>query len=232
VLQNGEGKTLSIRMVANLPDYKIENRPDLPQGNHRPANIFGVEWANGNLYVVDASFNQLYRVNPETGDYTTFAVFPPKPNPLPFGPPVSEAVPDSVRLFGSRLLVTYLTGFPFAPGNAEVRSVDLATGAHQLFQGGLTSTMDILPVPVTNNNHLFYVLEFSANMLTQPTPPGRLKLFAGGNELVVSASLISPTSMARDNDTGDLFVTEIFTGRIIRVSPDTSSPSVAGQTEK
>lgn len=225
LLQNAEGKIMNIRLVANLPDYRVENRPGLPQGNVRPANLFGIELANGNLYVVDASFNQLYRVNPATGEFITFAVFPPKPNPLPFGPPFSEAVPDNVRLFGSQLLVSFLTGFPFAPGNAEVRSVDLSNGTHQLFRGNLTSAMDILPVPVTNDNHSFYVLEFSANMLTQPMPPGRLKLFANGMEFVVSAALISPTSMARDNDSGDLFVTEIFTGRIIRVSATIAPPT-------
>ncbi len=35
--------------------------------------------------------------------------------------------------------------------------------------------------------------------------------------VVIVSNLISPTSMARDEHTGDIFVTEIFTGRIIRV---------------
>ncbi len=35
--------------------------------------------------------------------------------------------------------------------------------------------------------------------------------------VVMVSNLISPTSMARDEHTGDIFVTEIFTGRIIRV---------------
>ncbi|HEY0430097.1 MAG TPA: ScyD/ScyE family protein [Pyrinomonadaceae bacterium] len=218
ILQNSEGKFLTVRLVANLPDYATENLPFLPQGNVRPANVFGIEMANGSLYVIDASFNQLYKVNPATGEYSTFAVFPPKPNPLPFGPPFSEAVPNNVRLFGNQLLVSFLTGFPFATGNAEIQSVDLTNGSRQVFRGNLTSAMDILPVPLTNNNHSFYVLEFSANMLGNPPPPGKLKLITSAGETVVSSSLISPTSVARDGDTGDLFVTEIFTGRIIRIS--------------
>ena len=35
--------------------------------------------------------------------------------------------------------------------------------------------------------------------------------------VVIVSNLISPTSMARDEHTGDIFVPEIFTGRIIRV---------------
>jgi hypothetical protein len=228
-LLNAEGKTLSVRMVANLPDWKREPAPNLPQYNVRASNVFGIEMAGGNLYAVDASFNQLYKVNPATGVYETFAVFPPKPNPLPFGPPFSEAVPNNVRLYGNRLLVSHLVGFPFAPGVSEVREVNLADGTHRSFVGGLTSAMDILPVAIPGDYDLFFVLEFSANMLGSPTPPGRLKLYrflksdnsnpeGDADPVLLVNNLISPTSLARDGETGDLYVTEIFTGRIIRVS--------------
>jgi len=229
MLQNAEGKMLLVRMVVNLPDHRPETRPGLPANNVRPANLFGVEVAGGSLYVVDASFNQVYKVNPETGEYSTFTVFPPKPNPLPVGPPVVEAVPDSIRLFGGQLLVTSLTGFPFPQNFAEVRKVDLVTGAHHSFITGLTAAIDVLPVPVARGNNSFYVLEYSANFLAQPQAPGRLKLFyprgtglppeggsSGLDSFTLLSNLISPTSIARDADTGDLFITEIFTGRIIR----------------
>ena len=228
-LLNAEGKTLAVRMVVNLPDWKREPAPNLPQYNVRASNIFGIELAGGNLYAVDASFNQLYKINPATGAYEIFAAFAPKPNPLPFGPPFSEAVPNNVRLYGNRLLVSQLVGFPFAAGVSEVREVNLADGSQQSFVGGLTSTMDILPVAIPGDYDLFFVLEFSANMLGNPTPPGRLKLYRNlkadnaspegdADPILLVNNLISPTSLARDGETGDLFVTEIFTGRIIRVS--------------
>ncbi|HEX9962825.1 MAG TPA: ScyD/ScyE family protein [Pyrinomonadaceae bacterium] len=228
-LLNAEGKTLAVRMVANLPDWKREPVPNLPQYNVRASNVFGIEMLGGTLYAVDASFNQLYKINPATGVYETLVVFPPKPNPLPFGPPFSEAVPNNVRVYGNRLLVSHLTGFPFAAGVSEVREVNPADGTHRSFVGGLTSAMDVLPVAIPGDYDLFFVLEFSANMLGSPTPPGRLKLYrflkddnsnpeGGTDPVVLASSLISPTSMARDGETGDLFVTEIFTGRIIRVS--------------
>src|SRR5688572_33111030 len=52
-------------------------------------------------------------------------------NPLPFGPPFIDAVPDSISLRGNELLVTTLTGFPFPPGRAEVRKVNITTGANE-----------------------------------------------------------------------------------------------------
>ncbi|HEX8735676.1 MAG TPA: ScyD/ScyE family protein [Pyrinomonadaceae bacterium] len=228
-LLNAEGKTLAVRLVANLPDWKREAVPSLPQYNVRASNVFGIEFYNGNLYAVDASFNQLYKINPATGAYETLASFAPKPNPLPFGPPFSEAVPNNVRVYGNRLLVSQLTGFPFAPGVSEIREVNPADGSQASFVGGLTSAMDILPVAIPGDYDLFFVLEFSANMLGNPTPPGRLKLYrflksdnanseGDVDPIVLVSNLISPTSVARDGETGDLFVTEIFTGRIIRVS--------------
>jgi len=222
ILQNTEGKTLNIRLVANLPDYRVENRPGLPQGNVRPANVFGIEETGGNLYAVDASFNQLYKVNPSTGEYSTFTTFAPVPNPLPFGPPFSEAVPDSVRLYGDQLLVTQLTGFPFAEEVSSIKGVSLLDGSQTTLISELTSTMDVLPVPVSGLYRAFYVLEFSANMLG-PSVPGSLKLFVNDESVVLLSNLISPTSMARDGDSGDLFITEIFPGRIIRV-PGLFSP--------
>lgn len=219
ILQNTEGKILNVRLVANLPDYKVENRPGFPQGNVRPANIFGIELAGGSLFAVDASFNQLYKINPATGEFGIFSTFGPVPNPLPFGPPVSEAVPDSVRLYGDKLLVTQLTGFPFAPGTAVVKNVDLQSGEQTVRFNDLTSVMDVLPVPIFGSVEGFFVLEFSTNMRANPSVPGRLLLFSTGNPtLVILTDLVSPTSMARDGETGDLYITEIFPGRIIRLT--------------
>lgn len=223
-LTSFEGRTMNIRMVANLPDHRPETRPGLPPNNVRPANLFGVEIVGTSLYVVDASFNQVYKVNPLTGTHATLAVFPPRPNPLPFGPPVFEAVPDSVRLFKNQLLVTFLTGFPFPQNLAEARLVNPETGVHQAFIGGLSAAIDILPVPLAGNNDSFYVLEYSSNFLGQPQAPGRLKLFipaADGVSLTsttILSNLVSPTSMARDAETGDVFITEIFPGRITRLN--------------
>src|SRR5438309_9572932 len=141
------------------------------------------------------------------------------PNPLfPFGPPAIDPVPDSIHLFGGQFLVTLLSGFPFPPGVAQVRMVDAHTGNDKPFITGLTSAIDVLPVKTPGGGDEFLTLEFSTNQLAQA--PGRLQLFTspGGPPVVIADCLITPTSMALDPKTGSLFVTEIFTGRIIEVA--------------
>ncbi|MEJ7700232.1 MAG: ScyD/ScyE family protein [Pyrinomonadaceae bacterium] len=114
-LTNAEGKQLTVRLVANLPNYVSEPRPALPE-HIRPSNLYGIELSGSSLYVVDASFNLLYRVFVANGAYETFATFAYKPNPTPVGPPFIEPVPDSIRLVGNNLYISFLSGFPFVAG--------------------------------------------------------------------------------------------------------------------
>ena len=127
------------------------------------------------------------------------------------------------RLFGGQFLVTLLSGFPFPPCVAQVRIVDPHTGDNQTFITGLTSAIDVLPVKTPGGGNEFLTLEFSTNQLAQAQ--GRLQLFTspGGPPVVIANCLITPTSMALDPKTGSLFVTEIFTGRIVEVAVATKT---------
>ena len=212
-LINGGGQRMFVRMVVNLPDYVPNPRPGFPN-NVRSSNLYGVETFQRDLYVVDASRNLIHRVNSDNGQAEIFVTFANKPNPLfPFGPPTVEAVPDNIHRWGNRLLVPLLTGFPFAAGLSEIQTVSLKDREHGTFIPNLNSAIDVLHTETGS----FYTLEFSANQLVNQ--PGRLKFYSSPNAapVTVVANLISPTSMARDEITGDIFVTEIFTGRIIRV---------------
>ncbi|HSE38816.1 MAG TPA: hypothetical protein VLG74_16060, partial [Blastocatellia bacterium] len=122
-----------------------------------------------------------------------------------------------VRLIGKSLLVPFLTGFPFAPGNAEIRKIRLVNRANEPFITGLTSAIDVLPVANESGQNRFFVLEFSTNQLAGA--PGRLSRYdqPDGAPVVLVSNLVSPTNIVRDDITGDLFVTEIFPGRITRV---------------
>ncbi len=222
-LTNAEGKQLTIRLVANLPDYIAEPRPTLA-ANIRPSNVYDVEISGDSLYVADASFNLIYRVNTAGGSFVTFAAFPSKPNPTTIGPPVVEAVPDGIQLVGNQFLVPLLTGFPFAQGLSEISSVNLQTGAQAAFIPNLTSAIDVLPINGTGDNDSYLVLEFSTNFLAQA--PGRLKFFASRTDpaRVLASNLITPTTFVRDAQTGNVFVTESATGRIIRVSAPPAVP--------
>lgn len=212
-LTNGSGDQLSVELVADFPDYVPEPNPFEPN-NVRASNPFGVEIFANRLYVADASANSVRRVNIATGSFETLTVFAPLPNNRGFGPPVVEAVPDSIHLFQNQLLVSQLTGFPFPIGNSQVSAVDIATGANTPFITGLTSAIDVL----AEGNGEFLTLEFTGNMLA-PGTPGRLSRYATATAtpVVIANCLITPTSMVEQEQTGDIFVTEIFTGRVMKI---------------
>jgi hypothetical protein len=236
-LSNGTGDKLTVELVTDFPDYVAEPRPDFAD-NVRVSNPFGVA-VNGNLiYVVDASLNLIRVVGADSGAYRTYITFKPYDNPLPFGPPVIDAVPNSVRLFGDRLLVTTLTGFPFPPGVAQVLQVETVGEEYSPLINGLTAAIDVLPVrvppladqgpslatkraeqtvPSVEQAH-FFVLSISDNLAQ--SAPGRLLFYdsATAAPVTLAALLIGPTCIARDPKSGDLFITSIFTGLIYRVS--------------
>ncbi|HWS88343.1 MAG TPA: ScyD/ScyE family protein [Pyrinomonadaceae bacterium] len=236
-LSNGAGDRLTVELVADFPDHTPNPRPDFAD-NVRASNPFGVA-VNGNLvYVVDASQNLVRVVGAETGAYRTLTSFKPYQNPLPFGPPFIDAVPNSVRLFGDRLLVTTLTGFPFPAGVAQVLQVDTVGEEVSPLIDGLTAAIDVLPVrvptaeqgpplalkkgdaqgaPSVEQAH-FFVLSVSDNLAQGA--PGRLLFYdsAAAAPVTLAAPLVGPTCVARDPKSGDLFITSIFTGLVYRVS--------------
>ena len=213
-LTDAVGNQLLVEVAANFPNFTSE----FPSAAVRASNPFGIVIKGNLLYVVDASQNKIYEVDSDTGTTRTLITFPRRQNPLPFGPPVIDPVPNSIRLIGKSLLVSFLTGFPFPAGTADVRKIRLANTADEPFIGGLSSAIDVLPAKNSNNQDIFFTLEFSTNMLAANTP-GRLTQFdqLGGAPVVLLSNLVSPTSVAQDPVSGNLFVTEIFTGRIIRV---------------
>ncbi len=221
-LANSERLTLgtgqhhaTLLLVANFPDFTPEPRPDVPN-NVRPSNPFGLVLSANILYVADAAQNQIRTVNTVNGQTGIFFTYPPRPNPGP-GRPFIDPVPVSVRLFGNRLLVTFLTGAPFRHGFADVRQIDLGSGAESQVIGGLTSAIDVLLVG-SGFCHIFYTLEFSTNL--PMGAPGRIQRFDSptAQPTTIINTLISPTSLALDTLSGDLLVTEIFPGRITRIS--------------
>ncbi len=213
-LTNADGELVSIRLIVDLPDYTPYPRPGFPDAI-RSSNLFGVERFEQSLYVDDAAQNDIKRVSISDGQTSVFVVFPNRPNPLfPLGPPFIEPVPDSIHRVGNQLLVTLLTGFPFVEGLAEVQTVSLKDGEHETLIPGLTSAIDVLAL----DSGGYYTLEFSTNLLAQQ--PGRIRFYSSADTapVLVVGGLISPTSLVRDENTGDLFVTNIFPGTITRVS--------------
>ena len=207
-----------LEVLVNFPNFTADSRPNFAE-NVRASNPFGIAVNGRKLYVVDASQNQVWEVDSDNGDRRTVIVFGPRVNSLfpTLGPPFIDPVPDNVRLIGKSLLVPLLSGFPFAPASTEIRKVRLVNGANEPFISGLSSAIDVLPFVDHSGENRFYVLEFSTNMLANA--PGRLSRYdqPDGSPVVLVNNLVSPTSLVRDETTGDLFVTEIFAGRVTRV---------------
>ena len=230
-LTNSSRAQLGIDLIANLPDSRPAPTPDFPN-NVKSSHLYGVEMFQKDLYVVDSGHNNIRRVSLRDGSSSILVTFPSRPNPLPFGPPFVEAVPDSVHRVGNRLLVTLLTGFPFVPGLAEVRSVEIKSGENNGLIPNLTSAIDVLSgggeddatagsngakTTASGDTDSYYTLEFSINQLAQA--PGRLRYYSTPSAAPVDVltTLITPTSMARDED-GSIYITSIATGTITKVT--------------
>lgn len=214
-LGNADGATATVEVLADFPSFIPD--PNIP---YRPSNPWGVTLSPrfpGVLFLNDASLDALVRIDTETGRSQRFLHFPKLANPLPFGPPVSDFVPTSVRAYSRGLLVTRLTGFPFAQGMAAVSFVDVEAREFEPFIGSLTTAVDVAVQERAGERTRFYTLEFSNDFLQNG--PGRLMKYDSPNGEAVVSDLVTPTSMALDPDTGDIYVTELATGNLIKVVP-------------
>jgi hypothetical protein len=214
-LRNSDGVSVRLSRLADVPDYIPEPRPDEPR-HVRTSNLYGLVGSNASLALVDASRNVIWSIPiaPDTSP-SIFASFPPVSNIAPIGPPVTDAVPATIRVVGDDFLVSFLTGFPFGRGAASVSRVVRSSGAIERVATGLQTAVDVLPIDGTGA--LSYVLEYSADFLAGG--PGRLLRVDGqrGTTLVLAEGLVTPTNMALDPRSGDVFVTEFSRGRILRV---------------
>ncbi len=185
--------------------------------NSHPYGITALASRPNRLYVVDAGMNQLYEVNTTTGHSQVIAHFAPFSNGgAPGVPPVSEAVPDSVRPYGDQLLVSFLRGFPFTPGGSQIANVDPATGKVTPFIANLSSAIDVLAVNGTAATPVFFTLEYSANYLAGA--PGRVTRYDLPQGKIIADGLKGPTSMAYDSSTGTLYVAIHDAGTIVKIA--------------
>ncbi len=216
-LSNGAGDKITVELVADFPDY-VPN-PLVPhfQQNVRHSNPFGIVGIGDKLYVADGGRNLVFEVDTETGAFSVLATFAPIPNPLPFGPPVMEAVPAGINVHNGQVLVALFRGFPFAPGTSDIVAVDPETGAISPFIDGLSSAIDVEPVK-SKGTTSFLTLEISVNFLAGL--PGRLQRFPtpAGPGVPISSCLIGPSDLVRDEKTGTLYIVSIFTGQILALA--------------
>ncbi len=214
-LGNADGETATVSVLVDFPNFV----PD-PNAPYRPSNPWGLAMSPrfpGVLFLNDASLDALVRIDAETGRSQRFLRFPKLANPLPFGPPVSDFVPTSLRAYSSGFLLSRLSGFPFASGVAAVSFVDVEGRTFEPFISGLTAAVDVLVQERPGERTRFYTLEFSDNFLQ--SGPGKLMRYDSPQGELVVSDLAAPTSMALDPDTGDVYITELATGNIVKVEP-------------
>ncbi len=216
-LYNAAGEAVRVARLVDFPSYVPEPRPDEPR-HVRISNPYGLVGSASGLAVVDASMNALWSIPlAPGGPATPITAFAVVPNPLfpNVGGPTSEAVPASVRVAGDDFVVSLLTGFPFGAGAARFVRVSRTTGAVTPIATGLQTAIDALPLSSTSDQ--YYVLEYSLAFLTGGA--GRLIQVDAtrGTKLVLADGLRTPTHLAKDTRTGDLFVTENAGGRILRI---------------
>lgn len=96
---------------------------------------------DGDIYIADAGANAIIHRH-GYNKFSILANIPGIKNPTPVGGPFMESVPTSILSDGQDLLVTTLTGFPFAKGAAVIYKVSLS-GKVSLYQKGFTELVDL-----------------------------------------------------------------------------------------
>lgn len=213
-LTDGSGEQAQVQLLADFPD----SQPD-PVAIYRFSNPWGmsIDDSGQTLWLADASANAVARIDTATGKWQRIARFPPRPNPTPVGPPMIDAVPTSVKPYGSYLLVSFLTGFPFIPGTAQVELLDPQKGTISPYLQWFTSVTDVA-VRNADTGPQFYVLEFSQNQTAKPPAPGELiRIEPGKAPVVVAADIPAADALAIDESAGAIYILSL-TGQIFQVN--------------
>jgi len=212
-VKNETGQEAEVELIVDFRDTV----PD-PQKIYRGSNPYAIALrGDGSAYIADASLDSILHVDLATGRTRTVKRFPAIGNPTPVGPPRIDPVPNGIVPYGDGYLITFLSGFPFATGNGRIENFHPNTGVSDPFIFGLTMPIDIAVQQTSGNRPRFFVLEFSTNFLAQPPGPGRLLVYDTPESKVLKSDLVTPTSIALDSATGDLYITELATGKLLRV---------------
>ena len=212
-LTNSGGQTATIGLLVGFPSVPPDRREVI--GHVTPYGMT-LDPARESLYAADAGQNRILKVNVNTGRWQTLVRFPRVPRvPSAGAETETDAVPTSARFYGDDLLVTFLTGVPFAEGEAVVRAVNPVTREIRPFINGLTTATDIL-YRETPAGRQFLVSEYRSNLVGVPRS-GRVILFDSPQGRVIASGLAGPTGMVQDPATGDVFVTEFGLGNITQI---------------
>jgi len=186
------------------------------EGFGAETNPFSVAFgSNGDMFITDAAANALVRREAETGTLSVLTTFAKVRNDTGIGTEVVDAVPTGILLADDHLYVSSFTGFPFGDGAASIYDVDLE-GKVSIFKSGLTTLVDI---EIDPSDGEMVVLQHAA---FKPPPPfaensgAVLKLRGDGSVEVLVSGLSRPSAM-RFSPSGDLFISLLLDGEILKV---------------
>jgi hypothetical protein len=210
----------TMQRIADLGAHEIASNPD---GGLLDSNPYGLALApGGGFLIADAGANDFLKVAAD-GTVSTLATLPPRPNPLPFGPPMFQSVPTAIAVGpDGAYYIGQLTGFPFPPGAANIYRFDPATSALAVAHTGFTNIGD-LTFDASGN---LYVLQLTTNGIASAMGPGsgvliKIDRATGNRTTIVSAGLMLPSSVVSGPD-GALYVTNRATsgnaGQVLRIT--------------
>jgi hypothetical protein len=162
----------------------------------------------GDLYIVDAGANAIFKRSTSTKALSLFAKIPNIKDS-------TESVPTGIVYDGSKLLVSGLGGFPFTGGSTKIYQVDLA-GNVSTYKTGYTALTDI--VLTANNKPL--ALQFASFVFNPPANVGfqpNTGKILDENGTVLLNNLMMPTSILRNGDR-TFYVLSIALGTIQKLS--------------
>jgi hypothetical protein len=211
----------TVQSIADLAQHESAQNPDGLEINSNPFGFLLNQ--NGGFVVADAGANSILSVT-AAGAASSISVVPPRPNPLPFGPPVFQSVPTTVATGpDGAYYAGELTGVPFPLGAANVYRLDPTTGARTVAHTGFTNIVDLA---FDADGNLF-VLQISANGLASPMGPApgalvKVDASTGMRTTIASQGLVFPSSLAVGPD-GSLYVSNMGTsagsGQVLRLTP-------------
>jgi hypothetical protein len=204
----------TVTSLANIAQYEREHNPD---PNAVDSNIGGMAMGtDGLLYVADSGGNDLYSVDPTSGEIKVVAVFPgfPSPdgsaNPARGGAAEVDPVPTSVYADpNGGVYVGFLAGAILwgTPGAAKI--VHVATDG--TMTDAVTGVNMVTGVAV--NGDTIYASELSTNFTTTPPSLGDLVWAqSGGTPQVAIAGLPFPYGLALAQDGQSIYVVINSTG--------------------
>jgi hypothetical protein len=209
----------ALQRIADLGAHEIAHNPDSGPLDTNPYSLAAAP--GGGFLVADAGSNDLLKVAAD-GTISTLRALSPRPNPLPFGPPVFQSVPTAVAVGpDGAYYIGELTGFPFPPGAANVYRFDPATSTLTVAHSGFTNIGDL----TFDANGNLYVLQMTTNGLASAMGPGsgmvvKIDHATGNRTTIVSAGLMLPSSILAAPD-GVLYVTNRATsgnaGQVLRI---------------